>query len=178
MQGVVENPVGELVRFSKSKYAPTGEEVKAVEPHSDPITMQQDRFCFEYACGTSGLNAVRAYVKAFPKSSEMSARVHSSELLQDARIVARVLRYLEVAGFTELAAQKKHLQLMSGAESEQVQASMVKLFYELKGKLVTKTESTHLHLNLASLLKQAKESKTESGAVIDAEIEIEGEEST
>jgi len=176
--GCVENARGLPVRVSRSAKAPTADQVAALDANAGNISVKADEFCWLFAsdrnCRFSGM---KAYQKAFG-CSEISARDVASRLLNKPEILARIQQYLKLTGFTVESAQAAHADILRNSEDEKTRLAAVKLLYEFEGRMVARTESTHLHLNLASLLKQAKESKTESGAVIDAEIEIEGEEST
>lgn len=177
LAGCVENSRGLPVQISRSVYAPEIEEVAEAEKDEAKITARQDEFCWQFAankgCFFSG---AKAYRKAFG-SSEITARDCASRLLNDPLIMGRIQKYLKLAGFTVENAQAVHADIMGNSEDDKTRLAAVKLLYEFEGKMVARTESTHLHISLSSLLKKAKETKSAT-PVIDAEIEIEDPEST
>ena len=174
--GVVENGRGIPVRVSRSSNAPSPAEVEAVDEDWEILTIEQDEFCWNYAANSECFHSGAASYKKAYDVEDKTARECACRLLAAPKILKRIQHYLRLSGFTVEKAQAVHADLMLNAEDEKTRLTAVKLLYDFEGKLVKKTESTHINLNLSGLLQKAKAKTEDSGGVIDAEIEIESEE--
>ncbi len=172
--GCVKNARGLPVLVSQRANSPEIEEVAAIDDKASRISLRQDEFCYQFATNKGTFfNATKVYQNAFG-CSELNARNCASRLLNEPAILARIQKYLRLAGFTVENAQATHAEIMGKGKDEKTRLAAVKLLYEFEGRMVAKTENTNLNVNLSlsSLLKKAKESKG-SEKVIDAEVEIE-----
>jgi len=171
--GEVLNGRGLPIAITAQDFLPTREQVEDSK-NLPALNVKQDLFCQLYCSPRFLFNPRGAYVESFGCSRE-AANSSAYRLMSDPRVLARIEEYLALGGFTQQSVDLAHLENLKQSEDLGVRQRAIEHFNKLRGRIVEKTESTHLHLNLASLLKQAKEEKNEFGAVIDAEVEIEAE---
>lgn len=170
--GVIKNGVGLPVRVSTSPVAPTAQEIEDARPQE--LNYRQDFFCQKFVelLGDS----TEAYSQAYPQSN--SAASSAACLMQDPRILSRIQEYLGMSGFTQEGVEAVHLDLLRQRADAGVRLRAVKLFYDLKGKIVEKKQVQHTHTHrLARLYDETKQLEPDPEDVIDGEVvpDVEGE---
>lgn len=177
--GAIKNHLNLPVKITNkgvSLYPPSRESIENADVQNVPLSIQQDKFIFTLIANpVHHSRAWKAYQVAYPTANEHAAKQGVARLLSDPRILQRAEKYFALIGLDEVNAQIKHAKLLHGSD-EKIALGALKLYYDLKGKIVQKTESTHIH-HLASLHAEAEKKIVDTGAkIIDGEVIISSEE--
>lgn len=117
------------------------------------LTPKQERFCKHYVSEDFFGNGLASYKKAYNTEGHGNAKVNSSKLLNQKKILDRINELLDASGFNNQHADKQLYMVLTQNADLKAKMMAIREFNKLKGRIVEK--SINLNGNLSDILKQA-----------------------